>query len=87
MEQKLMESIIQWGPGMVLAALVLIGLYRLANCIGMKLVECSKQQAVAIEKLTQAIEASTARDNNEHREMIIMLKVISEKVERFDNGS
>jgi len=86
MEQELLKSIIQWGPGMVIAAMVLFGLYRLANGIGMKLVECSKKQAVAIEGLTRAIEESTSRDNNEHREIIIMLKVISEKIERVCNG-
>jgi hypothetical protein len=89
MQQELLRSIIQWGPGMVIAALVLYGLYKLANGVGMKMIECSKQQACAIEKLTQAIENSTSRDNSEHREMIILLKVIMEKIDQKEkvNGS
>jgi hypothetical protein len=86
MEQELLKSLIQWGPGMVIAAMVLYGLYKLVNGVGMKIVECSKQQACAIEKLTQAIEDSTTRDNSEHREILIMLKVISEKFEKRENN-
>ncbi len=70
---------------MVISALVLFGLYKLVNSVGMKMVACSQQQAVAIEKLTQAIEDSISKDNNDHREIIILLKVISEKIERIEN--
>lgn len=87
MEQELLRSLIQWGPGMVLAAFVLLGLYRLANGIGLKLIASSEKQSVAIEGLTQAIEASVSRDNSEHREMIILQKVMMDKIERLVNGS
>ena len=88
MEQELLKSLIQWGPGMIIAALILYGLYKFATGVGMKFIECTKQQAVAIERLTKAIEDSIGRDNNEHREIIILLKVISERLERIEgNGS
>lgn len=85
MEQELLRSAIQWGPGMVLGIIILFGLYRLAKTVGMKLVASSEKQAIAIEGLTKSIEDFMARDNSEHREMIILLKVIMEKIEKMED--
>lgn len=69
---------------MVMGILILLGLYRLAKSVGMKLVASSEKQAIAIEGLTRSIEDFVNRDKSEHREMIILLKVIMEKIERIE---
>lgn len=78
------QSAIQWGPGMLMAILVLVGLYRLAKTVGAKIVESSEKQAIAIEGLTNSIDGFISRDNSEHREMIILIKVMMEKIERME---
>jgi hypothetical protein len=69
---------------MVMAILVLIGLYRLAKTFGTKIVESSEKQAIAIEGLTKSIDGFISRDNSEHREIIILQKVMMEKIERME---
>jgi len=83
------NSFIDWGPGMVIAALVLYGLYRLTRGIGLKIVaalekpaEALNHQAESMDKLTGSIQGFVDRDRSEHREIIILQKVL---VERFDH--
>lgn len=84
MAKLAMQSAIQWGPGMLMAVLVLVGLYRLAKTVGTKIVESSEKQAIAIEGLTKSIDGFISRDNSEHREIIILQKVMMEKIERME---
>ncbi len=93
MTEKLIESLIQWGPGMVMAALVLYGLFRLVNTVGIKMVAASEQQAAALsaqaesmQALTKSLQDFVSRDNNEHKEILIMLKLIWQRIEKEDKS-
>ena len=90
MEQRLIESAIQWGPGFVLGLLILAGFFRLADRIGMKMVEASQAQARALAAQAQSMEGLTAsikdfviRDNTEHREMLVLLRFIAQQQQDF----
>lgn len=91
MGPEIWKSIIFWGPGMVLAIIILYGLYRLANTVGIKIVAVFKEQSCSIaaqaqsmENLSRSIEQFCQRDNTEHREMIILLKVIASRLEHIE---
>jgi len=82
---EVLKSLIFWGPGSVIAAFIIYVLYRLANSLGLKFIEAQLQQADALarqaqsmERLQVSIQGFVTRDNNEHREMIILLKVVAE---------
>lgn len=82
---EVLKSLIFWGPGSVIAAFIIYVLYRLANSLGLKFIEAQLQQADALarqaqsmERLQVSIQAFVTRDNNEHREMIILLKVVAD---------
>ena len=88
MEHELIKGLINAGVGGVIAGIIIFLTYRLANNFGMKFIETQQSQAVAINNLCTCIEKSMTKDQLEHREIIILLKVISEKIERIDhNGS
>jgi hypothetical protein len=85
--QKGCNSFIDWGPGMLLAALVLYGLYRLMHQIGLKVVaalekptDALSQQAASMDRLTVSIKDYVGRDTNEHQEIIILQKVIRQEL-------
>lgn len=89
--QKGFNSLIDWGPGMLIAALILWGLYRFIKSVGMRIVEALEkpsgalsQQAQSMDRLTQALHNYIARDLSEHREIIILQKIIIEKIERIE---
>ena len=86
--QKGCNSFIDWGPGMLIAALVLYGLYRLIQNIGLKIVMALEKpttaltmQAHSMDDLTQSLREYVGRDKLEHREIIILQKVILEEIE------
>ena len=90
--QKAFNSLIDWGPGMLIAALMLYGLYRLVKGIGLKIVGALEkpsgalsQQASSMDRLTDAIHSYVARDLSEHREIIILQKIIIEKIEKLES--
>ena len=98
MEQEIWKSLIFWGPGMVLAIIILYGLFKLANTVGLKFIATLKDQAcsmaaqaTSMENLSKSIEIFCQRDNSEHREMIILLKVIANRLnyieEKKDGGT
>ena len=83
-------SAIAWGPGLVLCIIILYGLYRLINRVGLKIVVALEKpsgalekQALSMEKLTSSLENFVSRDQFEHREIIILLKIISERIDRM----
>ena len=89
--QKAFNSLIDWGPGMLIAALMLYGLFRLIKGIGLRIVEALEkpsgalnQQAMSMDRLTNALHAYVGRDLSEHREIIILQKIIIEKIERLE---
>ena len=90
-EKKLLESAIMWGPGLVLAVLMIWCAFKLVKeaifqgvNLGGKFLESNHKQTTAIEDLTSSIKNSVTRDNSEHREMIVLLKVLCEKIEKCE---
>jgi hypothetical protein len=84
-----------WGPGAVLAGLMIWSLYKLADKFIDKFatdfINAQKAQAESLAKMAQGAEGLrdcingfVERDNKEHREIIILLKVITEKLENLE---
>ena len=80
-------SILESGPGYILALIMLYGLYRIIRGVGMKIVGALDKptaalttQANSMDRLTGSIQEYVARDRSEHREMIILLKVNAERL-------
>jgi oligoribonuclease NrnB/cAMP/cGMP phosphodiesterase (DHH superfamily) len=86
MESELIKALINAGTGAIIALVMLCGLYRLADKFGKQVIEAQNRQAIAINDLTNAIKDSMTKDQSEHREIIILLKVISERIERIENN-
>jgi hypothetical protein len=95
--QKACNSLFDWGPGVLIAAMILYGLYklllRLGRDVGMKIVGALEkpatalnQQAESMDRLTRSIEGFVSRDQTEHREIIMLQKVILDRIERIRNG-
>lgn len=87
---RLIESLYNSGPGAIIAALLLIGIYRLANRFGgdfitsqRLLAEASGRQAQSMDGLRTAIESFVNRDDTAHREMLVLLKYIAQYQEDF----
>ena len=87
------DSVKNWGPGLILAALMLYGLYKLlykiATNIGLKIVgalekpsEALSRQATSVDRLTDSIQQYVCRDQLEHKEIIILQKVILEEIKK-----
>ena len=96
-----------WGPGLLIALVMLYGLYRLifyfikklyclAQEVGVSIVTAVEKSATALnlqaqsmDKLNNSIQGYVGRDETEHKEIILLLKVISNKVNRIEekNGS
>lgn len=83
----LAKSLSIWGPGGAIAVIVIIMLYRLADKFLPAFIAAQQAQAVSLAKLAEGsegmkacLEAAVSRDNAEHREMIILLKVIKEEL-------
>jgi hypothetical protein len=76
-----------WGPGLLIALIMLYGLYKLllklGKDVGLKIVgalekptDALSQQAASMDRLTTSINDYVSRDANEHQEIIILQKVI-----------
>jgi len=84
------SNAIKWGPGLLIALVMLYGLYRLIHSIGLKIVGALEKptaalmmQANSMDKLTGSIQAFVGRDQSEHREIIILQKVILQQIENL----
>lgn len=80
------EVIINGGISAVLLVILLIGLYKLANKYLGQFVEAQQKQAMAIKELTCTLRDNVAQDKNEHREIVLLLKVVLEKLNRREGG-
>jgi hypothetical protein len=87
-----------WGPGAVIAGLMILAFYRLGAkfigefvsgflSIGKDFIGAQKEQAASLAKMAQGTEGLrdsinlfVSRDNQEHREMIILLKYTREQI-------
>ncbi|MDI6615651.1 MAG: hypothetical protein QME27_02970 [Syntrophaceae bacterium] len=103
---ELFKHLAFWGPGAIIAGLMILAFYRLASkfiekfvsgflSIGQDFISAQKDQAASLAKMAQgteglrdSINSFVTRDNQEHREMIILLKYtrdeIGQMVERID---
>lgn len=88
----IIKNLIFWGPGAIIAAIIIVAAYRLASKfigksvdgileIGRSFVAAQKEQAASLAKMAQgteglrdSINTFVNRDNQEHREIIILLK-------------
>jgi len=81
------NNAIKWGPGLLIALIMLYGLYKLlfklGRDVGLKIVgalekptDALGQQAASMDRLTLSIKDYVGRDANEHQEIIILQKVI-----------
>lgn len=86
MEGELLKAIVNAGGTAAISFVLLIGIYKLANKLGGNFLEAHEAQTKAINRLTDTLEKFINRDQNEHREMIILLKVLTEKIERLEDG-
>lgn len=91
--ENLIQSAIDHGPGMIIALIILYGLYKLFKDVGLKIAGSAKQMADAVnvqtesmKRLGSSVEEYVSRDQMEHKEMILLLKVISSKVSRIEEG-
>lgn len=85
---------IKWGPGLILALVVLFGVFKFSQGMGIKLVSALdkptgalKQQAQSMDRLTASIQEYVHRDFNEHQEIIILQKVIREELKGIRDQS
>ena len=91
------ESIKAWGPGMFIGLAVLYAGYKLLFNLGKyairkigealeKPAEALSSQARSMDRLTVSIKDYMGRDQSEHREIIILQKVILEEVRNLRGG-
>lgn len=84
-----------WGPGLFIALIMLYGLYKLllklGKDVGIKIIGALEKpatalhlQAEAMDRLTGSIKDYVTHDRTEHREMIILLKLISDRLNKLE---
>ena len=87
----LLKSLIFWGPGAVLALAMIWALYKLADKHGGAFIAAQQAQATALtaqaqsmEGLKTSMQAFVAKDNGEHREMLLLLKYLAQDKQEMD---
>lgn len=96
--EEILKHMVFWGPGALIAGLMILAFYRLGEkfiekfvsgflSIGQDFITAQKEQAAALAKmahgtegLRDSINTFVTRDNQEHREMIILLKYTREQI-------
>ncbi len=88
-----MQALINAGGGLMIALVILVGLYRLADKHGAKFIEAQQSQAVAMGKQAEAMEEMKTsikefigRDNSEHREILILQKMTIDKLKDLEGA-
>lgn len=91
MEHALTKALLDAGVGTLIALLVLGGLYRMAGRLGTRFIEAQQSQAEALGAQAQSLEGLTrrvgdfvARDNSEHREMLVLLRYMAQQHKTFE---
>ncbi len=84
-EGDLAKALANAGVGAAIAFIVLIGLYRIANRLGLEFVRAQQAQADALgrqaqsmEMLKDSVRELVTKDNSEHREMLVLLRYIAQ---------
>jgi cytochrome bd-type quinol oxidase subunit 1 len=88
-----MQALINAGGGLLIALVILIGLYRLADKHGAQFIEAQQSQAAAMGKQAEAMEEMKTsikefigRDNSEHREILILQKMTIDKLKDLEGA-
>jgi hypothetical protein len=91
MDTELAKALINAGVGGIIAGLVILLAYKLLDKVGMKVADSLQsgaaalvQQSVSMKSLSESITQFCAKDNNEHREMLVLLKYIAQKNQGFE---
>jgi hypothetical protein len=91
---EVLKSLCFWGPGMVIAGTMIAAIYKLADKYLGEFIRAQQGQAASLAQLAQgteglrdSVQAFVSRDNREHREMIILLKCVTDKLERIEEQS
>jgi hypothetical protein len=86
----LFRSLVFWGPGAVLAVVIVLCLYKLAGrflaqFIGTQeaLAIATAKQADSMEGMRDAVQAYVTKDNLEHKEILVLLKYIAQHQELY----
>jgi hypothetical protein len=92
--EEILQKVAQWGPGLIIAIIMLYGLFRLLKGVGIKIVTALEKpadaltlQAKSMDRLTTSIQEYVHRDSNEHQEIIILQKVIREELKTIRDQS
>lgn len=85
---EVLKSLVFWGPGMIIAGIIIAAIYKLADKYLGEFIKAQQGQAESLSRLAQgtdglrdSIQGFVIRDNSEHREMTILLKCIMEKLD------
>ena len=88
---EIFKSLVFWGPGALIAGVLIYAVYQFANNIGLKFIEAQRAQADALaaqaqsmEGLKISIQSFLTKDNSEHREMLVLLRFIAQQQQAFD---
>jgi hypothetical protein len=87
----LYAALINAGVGGFIAVLILVGLYYIVRSLGSRFVDSQVRQAEALGAQAQAlaslstsVQRFTVRDNTEHREMLVLLRLIAQHQESLE---
>ncbi|MDA8170302.1 MAG: hypothetical protein M0Z48_00535 [Nitrospiraceae bacterium] len=89
----IVQALINAGGGLLIALVILLGLYRLADKHGVQFIAAQQAQAVAMgkqaesmEDMKTAIKEFVGRDNSEHREILILQKLTIDKLKDLEGA-
>ncbi|MDA8326198.1 MAG: hypothetical protein M0033_08255 [Nitrospiraceae bacterium] len=89
----IVQALINAGGGLLIALVILLGLYRLADKHGVQFIAAQQAQAVAMGKQAESMEDMKAslkefigKDNSEHREILILQKLVIEKLNALEDS-
>lgn len=82
------KTLVFWGPGAVIAALIIFALYKLADKFAGRAIEAQQAQAVALasqasamQDLQKSMQEYVNKDNGEHREMLVLMKYTAQHIQ------
>ena len=90
---QVVQALINAGGGLLIALVILLGLYRLADKHGTEFIAAQQAQAVAMGKQAESMEDMKTsikefigRDNSEHREILILQKLTIDKLKGLEDS-
>lgn len=87
--EEVLKSLCFWGPGALLAGCMIYAIYKLADKFCTGFIGAQQEQAESMAKMAQSseglrdsIQGILAKDNKEHQDILIMLRVVIDRLER-----